>query len=99
MTFLPTVRRRLPEILAGAGLSWVLVATLDPTRPVGSFGGPSEAGVGTFALGPDWSESVARLPSSRMVTGENVLCLEFQDAVAGADGERLGARVSRIVIH
>jgi len=55
--------------------------------------------VGTFVLGPEWSESVSRLPSARMVSGENVLCLEFQDAVASADGERLGARVSRIVIH
>jgi hypothetical protein len=59
----------------------------------------NDAAVGTFALGPEWSESLARLPSSRMVAGENVLCLEFQDAVSGADGERLGARVSRIVIH
>jgi hypothetical protein len=59
----------------------------------------NETPVGSFALGPDWSESVAPLPSSRMVSGENVLCLEFQDAVPGADGERLGARVSRIVIH
>jgi hypothetical protein len=59
----------------------------------------NETAVGTYVLGPEWSESVARLPSARMVSGENVLCLEFQNAVESADGERLGARVSRIVIH
>jgi len=55
--------------------------------------------LGSFLLGTDWSESAARVPASLLRSGENTLCLELEDAAPGAAGERLGARVSRIVIH
>jgi hypothetical protein len=39
------------------------------------------------------------LPASAMVAGENLFCLEFDEALPGPAGRRVAARVRQIVIH
>jgi hypothetical protein len=54
-------------------------------------------GLQQVPLGTDWAESVVPLPASSQVTGENLLCLEFEE---GPDAKpRAAARVRRLVIH
>jgi len=51
------------------------------------------------ALDAEWAERIVPLPKSAMVPGENLLCLEFDDALPGPPGQRVAARVKRIVVH
>jgi hypothetical protein len=51
------------------------------------------------AWGGEWTERIVPLPATAMVPGENLLCLEFDDFVSGADGARIGAHIKRIVVH
>lgn len=52
-----------------------------------------------IAFEADWAERKVSLPASAMVPGENLLCLEFDDSIPGADGLAIGAQVRRIVVH
>ena len=55
--------------------------------------------LGQAALEVEWTETVVPLPASAMVPGENLLCLEFDDALPGPTGHRVAARVRTIVVH
>jgi hypothetical protein len=50
-------------------------------------------------LDTEWGERSVPLPSSALVSGENLLCLEFDRALPGPEGQRVAARVKRIVVH
>jgi hypothetical protein len=54
-------------------------------------------GLQQVPLGADWAESVVPLPASSQVTGENLLCLEFEESLGAKP--RAAARVRRLVIH